>query len=55
MKENKNRQAWGWGDSSVGRVHALQAQGPGFDPQHCKKTKQQQQQKKQIGLNEWDE
>ena len=29
----------GWGDSSVGRVLALQAQGPGFNPQHQKKKK----------------
>ena len=29
----------GWGYSSVGRVLVLQAQGPGFDPQHSKKIK----------------
>uniref|UniRef100_A0A8D2ANY3 RRM domain-containing protein n=1 Tax=Sciurus vulgaris TaxID=55149 RepID=A0A8D2ANY3_SCIVU len=29
----------GWGDGSAGRVLALQAQGPEFDPQHHKKKK----------------
>ena len=31
---SRNSNFWGWGDSSVGRVLASQAQGPGFDPQH---------------------
>ena len=29
----------GWGDSSVGKVLALQVQGPGFNPQQRKKKK----------------
>ena len=34
MAAGKVPETLGWGDSSVGRVLALQAQGPGFDPQH---------------------
>ena len=30
----KKESGEGWGDSSVVRVLALQAQGPGFNPQH---------------------
>ena len=35
--KNRKMGKLGWGDSSVGRVIALQAQGPGFEHQHHKK------------------
>ena len=39
----------GWGDSSVGRVLALQVQSPGFDPKNQKKQEKKKKERK-VGL-----